>query len=130
MKQQKRRWEKTKAARIEQLKPYRWVPGQSGNPKGAPKGRAWQADLRELLAETVGKKGHDRQSLLLAALVKMAGKGNIRAIQTLLDILPERTPTKSAITNTQGEDIHGTLSDEELIEKAKWIIEHRAEKIP
>lgn len=36
----------------ERLKPFRWKPGQSGNPAGRPKNKSLEVVLRDYLAET------------------------------------------------------------------------------
>jgi hypothetical protein len=40
-------------ARTERLKPYRWKPGQSGTPKGRPKGRSLEEIVNDIRDEPV-----------------------------------------------------------------------------
>lgn len=57
-----------------------WKPGESGNPKGLPKGTKWlKTRLRELLEHGgLGDK-------VLEALIKKAQKGDVLAIREILD---------------------------------------------
>lgn len=41
----------TKSKRGAHLEPYKWVPGQSGNPKGRPKGKTLEETIRARLME-------------------------------------------------------------------------------
>lgn len=58
------------------LKPFK--KGETGNPNGRPK----LPDLSELIQDEVGDKGM-REAV--QALLKAAKKGNVKAIQELLD---------------------------------------------
>lgn len=71
----------------------RFKPGQSGNPKGRPKGhRNFGTDLREVLAMTVEVKVRGKartltsQQAMLFRLLEKALKGENRASQLLLDL--------------------------------------------
>lgn len=44
---------------IENIKPYQFKPGQSGNPKGRPKGTGLTDRLRSLLDADNGKRAND-----------------------------------------------------------------------
>jgi hypothetical protein len=79
-----------------------WKPGQSGNPKGRPKGKGIAAHLREM-AEDVHKSSHDdwivtRGEALAKALFDMAETGDPRerlyAIEKILEYVDGKAPTK------------------------------------
>lgn len=68
-------------------------PGQSGNPKGKPKGtKDFRADLAEELAQRVqvsegGKKiTVSKQRLVIKRLFEKAAKGDIRALNTVIKL--------------------------------------------
>lgn len=98
-----------------------WKKGQSGNPKGRPKGsRNRDTILREMLALTLKKKGADgnmadvehpldpsRKSITVeeginAALVNRALKGEIRAIQEIQDTLYGKIKETKVLENPDG----------------------------
>jgi hypothetical protein len=66
----------------ENLIPYK--PGQCGNPNGRPKKLP---DLDKILDEVLGaeNKGKTEAQQILAALLKKAKKGDVRAAEILLD---------------------------------------------
>ena len=82
----------------------RFKPGQSGNPRGRPKGRKnFQTILNEILSQKVTiREGDKIRKVTKAEAVAMtltnhAMKGNAKAITTLLAASPELTE-KEAIT--------------------------------
>jgi len=75
-------------------KRHQFPPGQSGNPKGRPKGtRNFKTDLRDELSETTLFKENGRevsiskQRALIKRLVTSAIGGDARAITTLVSLL-------------------------------------------
>lgn len=87
---------------MENLAPQ-WQPGQSGNPKGRPKGIVSITDtLRKVIEkkmETIDPvtKNKDRKKIkeiIALALVGKALKGDVRAIQEMLDRLEGRVTQK------------------------------------
>ena len=71
-------------------------PGQSGNPKGKPKGRCnVAADLiaelsEQLVVTECGKKRRiTKQRAVIKALLSVCLKGKLRAIEMLLRLVPE-----------------------------------------
>ena len=66
------------------VEPYKWKKGQSGNPKGQPRKLP---ELRELLANVLGdeKDGKSAAEAILMALRAKATKGDVRAAELLLD---------------------------------------------
>ena len=67
-------------AKPENIIPHKFKKGQSGNPKGRPKKLP---GLDELLTEVLGDG--DAMERVLRKLLSMAEKGNLRAIEIILD---------------------------------------------
>jgi hypothetical protein len=71
-------------------KDHQFLPGQSGNPHGRPKGRNFKSDLREELAETIAFRDGARdvmiskQRALIKRLIAEAIRGDTRAIASVL----------------------------------------------
>ncbi len=65
------------------LKP--WKPGQSGNPKGLPKGRTFEQEVQAILAKKF--PGHDftNREQTARKFVEMLTKGNLHAIRDLME---------------------------------------------
>jgi DNA replication initiation complex subunit (GINS family) len=95
-----------KDGNIKNLKPFK--PGQSGNPKGRPK----LPDLKDLLEEL----GDEGMREVIEALHKQAKKGNVKAIETLLDRyygkVKQQLDLSGEIKQTQQPDL-SNLTDEE-----------------
>lgn len=66
------------------VEPYKWKKGQSGNPKGQPRKLP---ELKELLINVLGdeKDGKSAAEAILMALRAKATKGDVRAAELLLD---------------------------------------------
>jgi len=77
----------------ENIEDHKWEEGQSGNPKGRPKGsRNLSTILKEMLqqdVEVVGEDGEKKKLTFQDAIVKklltQANKGDIRAIIEIFD---------------------------------------------
>ena len=67
-------------AKPENIIPHKFKKGQSGNPKGRPKKLP---GLDELITEVLGDG--DAMERVLRKLLSMAEKGNLRAIEMILD---------------------------------------------
>ena len=100
---------------------YRFKKGQSGNPKGRPKGaRSTYKILDDILNKRVqliqdGKRVNlDRRTIILLQTVQSAMKGNAKAVQTLLPHMLEVDERKEAIKNTH-EML--TTDDQKIIEQ-------------
>ena len=78
--------------------PHRWQPGESGNPKGRP---SVKDELYGVLMESDAVSGKRKVLLVAEALVNQARKGNVRAIEAIL----ERTDGKEAQPVTFGGEL-------------------------
>jgi hypothetical protein len=74
------------------IRPYAWKPGQSGNPKGRPKGRIFEARIRKILQETDDASGMTFEELIVRALVDAARFGDVKAIREVLDRTDGKVP--------------------------------------
>ena len=75
-------------------KKYQFAPGQSGNPKGRPKGtRSFKSDLLAELSEPIEFRDGDRrvtiskQRAIIKRLVKSATDGDARSLTALLALI-------------------------------------------
>lgn len=85
---EKQRHDTVNGGRAAALRPYQFKPGQSGNPGGRPKGRSLRTIFVERLeAEVKGGKipGRTVIEAIVDALVRMARKGDLKAIQEVLN---------------------------------------------
>ena len=71
-------------AGFDNIKDHKFKKGQSGNPKGRPKKLP---DLDKLLANILGDDDDDKSEAakVIASLLAQAKKGNVRAIEVLLE---------------------------------------------
>jgi hypothetical protein len=114
----------------------RFKPGQSGNPKGRPKGaRSLSTIVRELMSERVavrtpsGEKKIHRIDALMRKLFELAAKGNGRALAQLLSLYAAAVPESVVAdgpASTAGDEL--TATDLQLLEelKASWREEESA----
>lgn len=73
------------AQRYDETRPYRYQPGQSGNPGGKPKGLpSFSAALRRELAKT-DRRNVQHLEKIAAKVVAMAMKGDMDAVRWLAD---------------------------------------------
>ena len=112
-------------------KKYQFKPGKSGNPKGRPKGtRNLVTDLAEELSESIqvnegGKvKKISKQRAMIKAQVAKALKGDVRAANTLLNLIPRAEESQQA--QALAEELSKT-DQEILAEFTKRFIESKEE---
>ena len=89
--------------RIEFLEPTKWKKGQSGNPKGKPKGaKTLTSTLKELLEREINVKNHPItgeqnvrltvREMVMLSLLKKASQGDVKAIETILERSDGKVP--------------------------------------
>ncbi len=89
-----------------------WKPGQSGNPKGKPKGsRHFSTLIREAITKVATDTGTSDDVLIVQALVAKAKDGDLKAVDMVLD----RVDGKAEQTINLDADVtvNDGLSDEE-----------------
>ena len=92
---------------------HQWKPGESGNPKGAPKGPTLTTLLRKVLEGEIEMKDLEtgqyrkitKAELVMIALVKEAVQGNVKAAREILDRLDGKVPQKIGLTGADGESL-------------------------
>ncbi len=97
--------------KADNLKPYRFQPGQSGNPGGRPKKTPLTDALRALLEKAApgALKDKDYARAIAEALARRAARGDVSAIREVCDRV-EGKP-KQAVELAVG---FSNLTDEEL----------------
>ena len=91
--------------------PPAWKPGQSGNPKGRPKGKSVTNQLRKLLDE--GLEGKDLADAMAKAAYKHAMKGDFRFWNAIVERIEGKVPDKLEADITQKTDLTD-LPDDDL----------------
>ena len=98
----------------ENLQPHNFKKGQSGNPKGRPKGtrsrstivQQWLESSEVIINPLTGKNQRLQQSdIITLALIKKARKGDVQAFKELMDSGYGKTLTSVDVT-TQGEKLN------------------------
>ena len=97
----------------------RFKPGQSGNPRGRPRGtRNLSTDLTQLLKKRIrvredGETRHiSRQEAILLSLYSKAVRGDVRAIMSILTMLMKLEPA----TASKPDQDEVSQRDQEIIE--------------
>ena len=98
---------------------HRFKPGQSGNPRGRPRGtRNLWTDLTQLLKKRIpvredGETRHiSRQEAILLSLYSKAVRGDVRAIMSILTMLMKLEPATAS--KPDQDDV--SQRDQEIIE--------------
>jgi hypothetical protein len=103
-----------------------WQPGQSGNPKGRPKGVTLSEALRRMLAEQAPGRSEETYAEAIArALCKQAAKGNVLAAKEIAD-RTEGKPKQAVDMNIRDwRDMASAygFSEEDVFNEAKRLIE-------
>lgn len=90
----------------------RFKPGQSGNPKGAPKRDwTWSGVLQKAVEQsTKDKKGkkHKVKELVAQSLLNQVYKGNVLAIKALMERM-DGYPMQSTDLTSDGEKVEGVV---------------------
>ena len=95
--------EKPDSSKADRIAPYRWKPGESGNPAGRPPSEAALSDdLRSRLAEKVpGDKQHRTYAQKIACrLVEAALRGSVSAAALIADRVEGKPP--QSLTGANG----------------------------
>lgn len=90
-----------------------WSPGQSGNPKGRPKGTSLTLTLRKLLDTPVPGKDITYAEAVIRRLVAEAMKGSTKAANIILERIDGKVIQQVEVTTP---DPHGieSVTDEQL----------------
>jgi Family of unknown function (DUF5681) len=78
-------------------------PGHTGNPKGRPKGSSLQRLLKDLLEFEAG--GKSSGELIVEQLIKKACRGNLKAIEIVLDRIEGKARQRIDVGGTDGAPI-------------------------
>src|SRR3990167_2906022 len=106
-------------ARGDNLRPYQWKPGQSGNPKGPPKGKRivdWMREIRDEIVPSGAYKGMTFGEAMARAAFLKSLKGNMQAVEHVQERLDGKVPQKIEL---EGMSRMPGVTDAELIEKLK-----------
>lgn len=96
---------------VEAGKPYRWLPGQSGNPNGRPPNKKYLSEIARELLEEVPQgelEGRNTDILVVLALIRKALSGDTRAIEMLHDWTEGKV---GLVIDIQGELIKSIVKD-------------------
>lgn len=108
--------EQPKSSRADRLIPYRFRPGQSGNPGGRPKGRSLTAILRAKLDDDtlMGRplpEGMTVGDFLIEAMLMHAVKGDASLIKETLARVDGKVPAPEPVADTDA-DLSAMTEDE------------------
>jgi hypothetical protein len=86
--------------KTENLKPFR--PGQSGNPKGRPKGSRNRNTIIMEWLEAPSEDGEPNVDTMTKAIIKKAIGGDVPAFRELLDSAYGKIADKTELTGAEG----------------------------
>lgn len=109
----------------EDLKPYHFKPGQSGNPAGREKGSKNRATvLKELLNLKIEGKTLDGkeekmtvESAVIGALVRKAMNGDVTAIKEIQDTVHGKMPDKLESESKVNVETSISKEDQEILDR-------------
>ncbi len=105
---------------VEANRPYRWKPGQSGNPSGRPAIQKLSAAIRNILGQSVpGLDGVTYAELIAETLAEKAAAGDVRAAEILADRAEGRPSQSLDLQVTQLTERFEKMSREELLKYAQ-----------
>jgi hypothetical protein len=122
--------EKRRGGNPENLRPYRFKPGQSGNPGGRPRNPI--SDAARRLASRRFEDDKERRSwaeMMVLAVAKQAAKGNVQAFAVLADRIEGKVVSKMELGGPQGGSIPIEYKSPEENEArlAELLARHRIE---
>jgi len=89
-----------------------WKKGQSGNPNGRPKdGKSWASVLDKIGDELIKAQGDgmSRKEAICRILFKKASKGDMAAINAIMDRIDGKPHTKQDVDVTTGGEKLNTI---------------------
>jgi hypothetical protein len=105
---------------VEISKPYRWKPGQSGNPSGRPAVQRLSAAMRNILGQCVpGMNGMTFAEVIARSLAKRAAAGDVRAAEILRDTSEGRPTQSISLEVSQLAERFSTMSRDQLLAYAE-----------
>jgi hypothetical protein len=105
-----------------------WKPGQSGNPKGCPKGKTIEESIREVLAEQIELKDGETvltQDAVAREFVRWMLCGGQQSVQAIKEFLARDWPTvsKHQVEVEHSDPVHVPATDERVNAVAKILQE-------
>jgi hypothetical protein len=94
----------------ENIIPHKYKKGQSGNPKGRPKGTL--RDIKVVLQDLLSQEKNGTQLIdgLMSVVVNKALKGDLKAVDMLLSYSYGKATQRTEITGAEGEKIDFTIN--------------------
>lgn len=95
----------------ENIEPYKYKKGQSGNPNGRPKGKRnrsliakqWLEVSQKIKNPITGENEElEQQDIMTLALIKKAREGDVQAYRELMDSAYGKLPQQTDLTNSDG----------------------------
>ena len=94
----------------ENIIPHKYKKGQSGNPKGRPKGTL--RDIKVVLQDLLSQEKNGTQLIdgLMSVVVNKALKGDLKAVDMLLSYTFGKATQRTEVTGAEGEKIDFTIN--------------------
>jgi len=92
------------------IEKFKYKKGQSGNPKGRPKGTL--KDIKVVLQDLLSQEKNGTQLIdgLMSVVVNKALKGDLKAVEMLLGYTYGKATQRTEITGAEGEKIDFTIN--------------------